>query len=148
MSTTNQVQKDILAEGLSSVVVLGKYEMELNNLDDNDASLFLQEAGFYRFAKERIFDVAYKALQYIQFYTVGKQEVRSWMIQEGLLAPQAAGKIHTDMENGFIRAECYHFDDIISYKNERALKDAGKFRLEGKAYQVKDGDILIIRFNK
>lgn len=148
LDSTRKLEQRLLSEGKSALTIVGRYEMELNNLDENDASLFINEIGFDRYAKERIYETAYNALDYIRFYTTGKQEVRSWTLKKESLAPEAAGKIHTDMERGFIRAECFAFTDLIEYGCEKALKEAGKFRLEGKSYTVKDGDILIIRFNK
>jgi ribosome-binding ATPase YchF (GTP1/OBG family) len=90
---------------------------------------------------------AYKLLSLYTYFTAGVKEVRAWTIRAGMKAPQAAGVIHTDFERGFIRAECYHCEDLFSLKSEAAVKEAGKYRLEGKEYVVKDGDVLFFRFN-
>ncbi len=128
--------------------IAGKYEMELSTLDEEDALIFRAEMNINDSAKDRIIALAYRILGYISFFTAGKQEVRAWTIVKGQNAQEAAGKIHSDMEKGFIRAECFSYDDLIEYGNEKTIKEKGKFRLEGKTYQVKDADILVIRFNK
>ena len=89
----------------------------------------------------------YRLLNIATFFTVGADEVRAWTFTKGMLAPQCAGTIHSDFERGFIRAEVYSCDDVFEYKSEKALKEAGKIRSEGKAYQVQDGDCMLIRFN-
>lgn len=148
LEKSRQIEDYLTEQGYVVRVIVGKYETELLKLDENDRQLFLKEIGRERLAKERIIEAAYKALDYIHFYTIGKQEVKAWTIKRGLSALLAAGKIHSDMEKGFIRAECFRYDDLVEYGSEKALKEKGKFRLEGKTYQVEDGDILIIRFNK
>jgi hypothetical protein len=89
----------------------------------------------------------YKLLGLLTFFTAGPKEVRAWTIPQGTKAPQAAGTIHTDFEKGFIRAECYHYNDLVTLGSELKVREAGKMRLEGKDYVVKDGDILFFRFN-
>lgn len=148
LEKAHELENNFLSEGYPVCTVAGKYEMELLKLDETDRELFLHEIGSDTFAKNRIIEAAYKALNYIHFFTVGDKEVRAWTVKKGVYAPEAAGKIHSDMEKGFIRAECFHYDDLMECGSEKALKEKGKFRLEGKNYQVKDGDILIIRFNK
>jgi ribosome-binding ATPase YchF (GTP1/OBG family) len=90
---------------------------------------------------------AYKLLGLWTYFTAGVKEVRAWTIRKGMKAPQAAGVIHTDFERGFIRAECYHCEDLFKLGSEAAVKEAGKYKVEGKEYEVKDGDILFFRFN-
>lgn len=125
----------------------GKFEMELAQLEESDAQLFMTEMGIEASARDRLTSFAYQMLGYISFFTVGPDEVRAWSICAGDTAVQAAGAIHSDLARGFIRAECFHYDDLITVGSEKALKSSGKFRLEGKDYLVKDGDILSIRFN-
>ncbi|MFP4012131.1 MAG: DUF933 domain-containing protein, partial [Spirochaetaceae bacterium] len=98
-------------------------------------------------ARNRLTRFAYRMLGYISFFTVGDDEVRAWTIREGENAQQAAGTIHTDLAKGFIRAECFNYDDLLSTGSETAVKQKGLFRLEGRDYRVQDGDILNIRFN-
>lgn len=125
----------------------GKFEMELNTLDDDEAAMFMEDMGITQSAKARLTQLSYDLLGYISFFTVGKDEVRAWTIVNGDNAVAAAGTIHSDLARGFIRAECFSYDDLMEYGSEKALRENGKFRLEGKDYLVKDGDILNIRFN-
>lgn len=96
---------------------------------------------------DQIIIASYDILNLKTYFTAGPQEVRAWTFTAGMKAPECAGIIHSDFEKGFIRAEAYHIDDLLVYKTEPALKDAGKLRVEGKAYEVKDGDVLHFRFN-
>jgi ribosome-binding ATPase len=126
----------------------GNFEMELSRLDNQDEiKMFMDDMGITESAHDRLTQMAYEALGYISFFTVGPDEVRAWNIHRGDKALDAAGTIHTDLARGFIRAECFHYDDLIELGSEKALKDHGRMRLEGKEYAVKDGDILNIRFN-
>ena len=126
----------------------GSFEMELGQLEnEDDAKMFLDEMGIKESAHDRLTKFAYEMLGYISFFTVGSDEVRAWTIHKGDTAVQAAGAIHTDLMRGFIRAECFSYDDLIHAGSEKAVKDNGAFRLEGKKYIVQDGDILSIRFN-
>ena len=125
----------------------GKFEMELNNLSTEEAGEFMEDMNIKESARKRLTKFAYELLGYISFFTVGKDEVRAWTIIRGTEAVEAAGKIHTDMERGFIRAECFTFDELIEAGSEKHLREKGLFRLEGKKYIVKDGDLLKIRFN-
>lgn len=138
---------DLQEKGFEVVEIAGKFEMELLGLEPEDTRLFLKEMGLECTARHRIIETAYKVLGYISFFTVGKQEVRAWTITKGLNVQEAAGKIHSDMERGFIRAECFNYDDLILYGSEKNLKEKGKVRLEGKNYRVNDGDIIFVRFN-
>ena len=105
-------------------------------------ALGAEEPGLNRLIRE-----AYKLLGLQTYFTAGEKEVRAWTIRAGMKAPQAAGVIHTDFERGFIKAETYHCEDLFALKSEQAVKDAGKYRVEGKEYVVKDGDILFFKFN-
>jgi GTP-binding protein YchF len=127
----------------------GSFEMELSQLDNEaDINAFLADFGIAESARQRLTKTAFDMLGYISFFTIGKDEVRAWNIVRGETALDAAGSVHTDMARGFIRAECYSFDDFVACGGEeKAVKEAGKFRLEGRDYVVKDGDMLCIRFN-
>ncbi|MBN1948618.1 MAG: redox-regulated ATPase YchF [Candidatus Cloacimonetes bacterium] len=125
----------------------GKFEMELNNLDPAEAFEFMAEMNIVASAQARLIEKAYEVLGYISFFTVGKDEVRAWTISKGDNALTAAGKIHSDLARGFIRAECFSYKDLIEAGSEKVLKEKGLFRLEGKNYLVQDGNILHIRFS-
>lgn len=125
----------------------GDFEMELSRMDDEEAILFLQDAGVDEPIKDRLSRFAYDALGYISFFTVGADEVRAWTIRRGSVASEAAGTIHSDLEKGFIRAECFSYDDLIECGSEKAVREKGRFRQESRKYVVKDGDILNILFN-
>ncbi len=126
----------------------GNFEMELSRLTDAaEIQAFMDDMGIGESAADRLTLVAYETLGYISFFTVGEDEVRAWEIVRGVTAVEAAAAIHTDLARGFIRAECFSYDDLVAAGSEQGVKDAGKFRMEGKEYIVKDGDILSIRFN-
>ncbi len=125
----------------------GKFESELNGLDEEEKEVFMEDMGIEESARDRLTKFSYDILGYLSFFTVGSDEVRAWTIEAGANAVEAAGKIHSDLARGFIRAECFNYDDLIALGSEKALRDKGLFRLEGKTYIVKDGDILNIRFN-
>ena len=109
--------------------------------------MFLTEMGLYEAGLDRLIRAGYQLLGLATYFTVGPKEARAWTITTGMLAPQAAGVIHGDFEKGFIRAETIAFDDYIKGKGEAGAKEAGKFRVEGKAYEVKDGDVLHFLFS-
>jgi len=134
-------------EGAEVIPICAQFESELAEMDAEDAELFLEEMGIEESGVARLAQVGYHLLGQITYFTAGKQEVRAWEIRDGWSAPQAAGKIHTDFEKGFIRAEVYHYNDIDELGSETAVKDAGRWRLEGKDYLVRDGDIIHFRFN-
>lgn len=135
-------------EGSQTVVVCGKIEAEIAALEtDEEKKDFLEAVGLKESALNQLIHTAYKTLSLRTFFTVGSDEDRAWTIKKGDKAPKAAGVIHTDFERGFIRAEVYHCNDLFLYKNEQKVKEAGKLRLEGKEYVVKDGDIMHFRFN-
>jgi hypothetical protein len=109
--------------------------------------MFLEEMGLQESGVEKLIKAAYKLLNYITYFTVGVKEVRAWTITEGTKAPQAAGEIHSDFEKGFIRAEVIAYQDYVTLKTEAACRAAGKLRVEGKEYVVKDGDCMHFLFN-
>lgn len=129
------------------VPICAKIEEELSSLDKEEKNMFLQELGIPESGLDKVIKTAYQILDLCTFLTAGEDECRAWTFHKGMLAPQCAGVIHTDFEKGFIRAECYRFEDINELESEQAVKEAGKLRLEGKEYEVQDGDILHFRFN-
>ena len=135
------------ARALEVVQVPGKTEMELAELDEADRAAFLTDLGIAEPAKDRFIRAGYALLDLISFLTAGEDECRAWPIRRGTTAVKAAGKIHSDIERGFIRAEVVPFDEFIRYRSEARCREAGKLRLEGKDYVVGDGDIIHFRFN-
>jgi GTP-binding protein YchF len=125
----------------------GKLEAEIAQLSPDDAALFMQEYGIAELGAASVIRLSYELLALQSFFTVGQDEVRAWSVPVGATAPEAAGVVHSDMQKGFIRAEVMSYDDLIAAGSEAAVKAAGKLRLEGRDYVVKDGDILYIRFN-
>ena len=126
----------------------GKFEMELSQLNDpEDIELFMEDIGIQESARDRLCRAAYELLGYISFFTVGSDEVRAWSIHTDESILTAAGTIHSDLARGFIRAECFSYDDLMAYGSEKQLSDRGLMRLEGKKYIVQDGDVVNIRFN-
>lgn len=126
----------------------GKFEMELSSLDDpEEEDFFMADMGIEESARDRLTRLAYGLLGYISFFTVGSDEVRAWNIHEGGTSLEAAGVIHSDLARGFIRAECFTYDDLVAYGSEKEVRGKGRIRLEGKNYLVEDGNILNIRFN-
>ncbi len=134
-------------EGSDVFIVCAKIEEEISALDDDEKKMFLEELGVSQSGLDRIIAASYKILGLISFLTAGPKEVRAWTIKNGSKAPAAAGRIHTDFERGFIRAEVVAYDDLIKYGSNTAAKEAGLVRLEGKDYVVKDGDVILFRFN-
>jgi len=140
--------KDYAAQEHSEVfVVCAKIEEEMANLEDEERAMFLEELGAKEGGLEKLIAASYRLLGLISYLTAGPKEVRAWTITEGTKAPQAAGKIHTDFERGFIRAEIVNYDDLMRLGSYQAAKESGLVRLEGKDYVVKDGDIILFRFN-
>jgi len=151
-SETNFGKNDALIRALEQrfrvIEFAGAFEMELCRLsDEEEAKLFMDDMGISESARSRLTRFAYETLGYISFLTVGSDEVRAWTLRRGETALDAAGTIHSDLARGFIRAECFSYDDFIACGSEKAVKEQGKFRLEGKDYVVHDGDILNIRFS-
>jgi GTP-binding protein YchF len=142
------VKKLAEAEGSMVVPICGALESEIAALPSADErTAFLKELGLSETGLDRLIRAGYELLGLITYFTAGEKEVRAWTVHKGARAPQAAGVIHTDFEKGFIRAEVYHYEDLMKYKNETAVKEAGLMRLEGKEYVVHDGDIMFFRFN-
>jgi len=136
-----------LAEGSRVIPVCAAIEAEIAKLDQQDRHEFLQDLGLEEPGLNRIIRTGYQLLGLQTFFTAGPKEVRAWTINQGATAPGAAGTIHTDFEHGFIRAEVIAFEDYISCHGEQGAKDAGKWRLEGRDYIVRDGDVMLFRFN-
>ncbi|MEZ5510558.1 MAG: redox-regulated ATPase YchF [Gammaproteobacteria bacterium] len=135
------------AENAQVVPICAKIESEIAELDDADKAEFLAELGMTEPGLNRVIRAGYALLGLQTYFTAGVKEVRAWTVKVGATAPQAAGVIHTDFEKGFIRAEVIAYDDFIKYNGEAGAKEAGKWRLEGKEYIVKDGDVMHFRFN-
>lgn len=135
------------AEGAETVVACAKIEAEIAELDEEEKREFLASLNLEESGLNRLIDAAYCELGLITFFTAGPKEVRAWTIHKGTKAPQAAGIIHSDFERGFIRAETISFEDYMAAGSEAAAREAGKMRSEGRGYSVKDGDVLLFRFN-
>ena len=129
------------------VPICAAIESEIAELDDADKKEFLESMGLEEPGLNRLIRSGYELLGLETYFTAGVKEVRAWTVTKGSSAPQAAGKIHTDFERGFIRAEVIAYDDFIAYKGEQGAKAAGKLRVEGKDYIVKDGDVMHFLFN-
>ncbi len=129
------------------VVMCAKIESELSELNSDDKESFLKELGIFESGLDQLIKATYSLLGLATYFTVGPDEVRAWTYKVGMKAPECAGIIHTDFEKGFIRAEVMSYDDLIAYGSELKVKEAGKMRLEGKEYLMKDGDICHFRFN-
>ncbi|MBQ4451200.1 MAG: redox-regulated ATPase YchF [Clostridia bacterium] len=143
-----QKVKQIAAEEGSEVLVIcAKLEEEIAQLEPEEKQMFLDEMGIGKSGLDRLVTLGYELLGYISFLTAGPKEVRAWTIEKGTKAPQAAGKIHTDFERGFIRAEIVAYDDLVREGSMNACKEKGLVRSEGKDYVMKDGDVTLFRFN-
>ncbi|KPJ81429.1 MAG: GTP-binding protein [Gammaproteobacteria bacterium SG8_30] len=134
-------------EGAEVVPVCAAVEAEIGQLDEADRAVFLADLGLDEPGLNRVIRAAYRLLGLLTFFTAGPKEVRAWTVHRGATAPQAAGEIHTDFERGFIRAETVAYDDYIACGGEAGAREAGKLRLEGKEYVVKEGDVMHFRFN-
>lgn len=132
---------------VSLITMSAKEEVEINQLDQTDKAMFMADMGIKATGIERLSRVVYAHLGLISYFTVGEDEVRAWTISQGMTAKEGAGKIHSDIARGFIRAEVVTYEDFISYGSMSGVKEAGLFRLEGKEYIIKDGDIISFRFN-
>ena len=135
------------AEGAGIVVISARIEEEIASLDDEDKAEFLEDLGIGESGLDQLIRTAYELLDLKTYFTAGPKEVRAWTFRNGMLAPQCAGIIHGDFERGFIRAEVMTFEDLIEYQTEAKVKEAGKWRSEGKTYVVQDGDVMLFRFN-
>ncbi|MCL2001475.1 MAG: redox-regulated ATPase YchF [Planctomycetes bacterium] len=142
------LRKLLEEEKAEVALVCGRDEAEIAQLDPADQKVFLTELGMEESSMERLIRAAYRTLGLVNFFTTGSKELHVWTCRQGTKAPQAAGKIHSDMEQGFIRMEVMTYDDLIELGSEAAVGRAGKLRIEGKDYVVKDGDIVEVRFNK
>ncbi len=134
-------------ENCEVFVVCAQIEQEIAELDDDEKKMFLEDLGLTESGLEKLIRASYHLLGLISYLTAGEQEVRAWTITKGTKAPQAAGKIHSDFERGFIRAEIVSYDDLMACGSHAAAKEKGLVRLEGKEYVVQDGDIILFRFN-
>ncbi len=143
----DRVKEHAAKEGAPVVAICAKIEAEIADLSDEDKQVFLEDIGMKEPGLARMIRAAYALLGLETYFTAGVKEVRAWTIRKGSTAPQAAGVIHTDFEKGFIRAEVISFNDFVTLGGEAKAKEAGKMRLEGKEYIVKDGDVMHFRFN-
>ena len=134
-------------QGAASVVISARIEEEISQLPADEATMFLEEMGLHEAGLDRLIRAGYQLLGLQTYFTIGPKEARAWTIPKGTLAPQAAGVIHGDFEKGFIRSETIGYDDYVAGHGEAGAKEAGKFRIEGKTYQVQDGDVLHFLFN-
>lgn len=149
-STLPLVQKVIefsKSENSEYMVICAKTEEELSALDEDEQKMFLEELGLKESGLDRLIKTSYRLLGLISYLTAGEKEVRAWTIEQGTKAPQAAGKIHTDFEKGFIRAEIVDYDTLVELGSFNAAKEKGKVRSEGKEYVMKDSDVVLFRFN-
>jgi ribosome-binding ATPase len=144
----DQVKEAVKNENAEVLVIGAKIEADITELDTyEERQMFLEELGLEEPGVNRLIRSAYHLLDLQTYFTAGVKEVRAWTITKGMTAPQAAGVIHTDFEKGFIRAEVMKYNDFVTLKSEAAVKDAGKFKVEGKEYVVEDGDLMHFRFN-
>ena len=141
------VQKIAEEDKAVVVVVCNQIEAEISELNDDEKAEFLEDMGMGEAGLDRVIRAGYQLLGLQTYFTAGVKEVRAWTVKIGATAPNGAGVIHTDFEKGFIRAEVIDYDDFIKFKGESGAKDAGKWRLEGKDYLIKDGDVMHFRFN-
>ena len=143
---SRRVQERAKAEGAGCIVICAKIEAEVASLEPHERIEYLQQLGLTEPGLNALIREGYRVLDLITFFTVGPKEARAWTVTSGAKAPKAAGAIHTDFEKGFIRAETIAYDDFVALGGELAAKQAGKMRLEGKEYVVKDGDVMLFRF--
>lgn len=141
------VMEHAKTESAETVIISAQIEDEISSLDDEEKAVFLEDLGIAQSGLDKIIQAGYKLLGLISYLTAGPKETRAWTITEGTKAPQAAGKIHSDFERGFIRAEVVSFDDLVASGSIAAAKEKGLYRSEGKEYVFKDGDVVLFRFN-
>ncbi len=147
-SFVDEVKKLAESEGSEAIAICGKLEAEIASFEtQEEKDEFLNDAGLEESGLVKLIHAGYKLLGLRTYFTAGEPEVRAWTFNNGDKAPRAAGVIHTDFEKGFIKAEVFHYDDLLEYGTEQRVKSAGKLRIEGKEYTVKDGDIMHFRFN-
>ncbi len=142
-----KVREYAAAEGAQVITICAKIEEEISELEDEEKKEFLNELGIPESGLDQLIKASYSLLGLATYFTAGVQEVRAWTFRKGMKAPQCAGIIHTDFERGFIRAETVSFDDLVQYSSKPAAKEAGRLRLEGKEYEVQDGDVMEFLFN-
>ncbi|MCC8167735.1 MAG: redox-regulated ATPase YchF [Clostridiales bacterium] len=142
-----QVRRLAEAENSEVFVICAQIEQEISELDDEEKAMFLEELGLSESGLEKLIKASYSLLGLMSFLTAGEDETRAWTIRKGTKAPQAAGKIHSDFERGFIRAEVVNYQDLLDCKSLAAAREKGIVRLEGKEYVVQDGDVILFRFN-
>ena len=142
-----RVAERAASEGAAHVVVSAAIEAEVSQLPEADRAEFLEGLGLHDSGLDRVIRAGYGLLGLVTYFTVGPKETRAWTIVKGTKAPQAAAVIHNDFERGFIACETIGYDDYLAYKGEGGAKEAGKMRVEGKEYVVRDGDVLLFRFN-
>jgi GTP-binding protein YchF len=144
----SEILKEAVKNENSEIIIMNNsIEEQISSMESPDKELFMQEYKMEEPALDRLIHSAYRLLNLYTYFTAGEPEVRAWTIHQGWKAPQAAGVIHTDFEKGFIKAEVISYDDYVKYGSETACRDAGKLRIEGKEYVVKDGDVMHFRFN-
>src|SRR5690606_33251187 len=143
----NALKEAVKDEGAEVILISAAIESQIAELEPDEREVFLEEYGLKESGLNKLIRASYNILQLITYFTAGVQEVRAWTIRKGWKAPQAAGVIHSDFERGFIKAEVIKLDDYQKYKTEAACKEVGKVAIEGKEYEVKDGDIIHFRFN-
>ena len=146
-SYTEMIKNATSKESSEMLIISAAIESEIHELDSDDKVEFLTELGLQEPGVNKVIRAAYSLLGLQTFFTAGEKEVRAWTVKKGALAPEAAGVIHTDFEKGFIRAEVINFNDRIKFKTEHACREAGKISIEGKNYEVRDGDVIHFRFN-
>ena len=144
---TKKIFDKAKTENCDSIIISGSIESEIAMLDENEKKEFLKDLNLEESGLNRLIRTGFNLLDLITFFTVGPKETRAWTIKNNSTAPEAAGIIHTDFQKGFIRAETISYDDYLNFKNEQAVKDAGRMRVEGADYIVKDGDVFHFRFN-
>ena len=142
-----KVREFAKSEGSGVFVVCANIEQEISELDEEDKAMFLEDLGLKESGLDKLIKASYSLLGLISFLTCGEDESRAWTIKKGTKAPQAAGKIHTDFERGFIKAEVVAYDKLMECGSMTAAKEKGLVGMEGKEYVVKDGDIILFRFN-
>ena len=143
----NEVRDYANNENCEVFVICAKIEEEISELDDDEKAMFLEDLGLTESGLDKLIKASYSLLGLISYLTSGEDETRAWTIKKGTKAPQAAGKIHTDFERGFIKAEVINYQDLLDCGSIAAAKEKGLVGIEGKEYVVKDGDVILFRFN-
>ena len=143
----NIIENIAKEEGSELFVISAQIEQEISELDDEETKIFLQELGLKESGLNKLINASYKILGLLSYITAGPKEIRAWTIKRGTKAPQAAGKIHSDFDRGFIRAETISYDNLVECGSINKAKEKGMVRSEGKEYIVQDGDVILFRFN-